>query len=245
MKTENLESLQKNLKYLGFGELANEALKSELSTGKESFKIDLNIKPVSPDLKEDQSVKYSLAFTKSKTADHYYLNSYTAQLTGNDIKDQKEQNFALHNGNGITSKEAFNLLAGRAVNKDIINKADENVNVWIKLNTAEGGPDKNYYNKNYGFDLNKVVDNLNAKFTENFTRESVIKSLEKGNLQSVFVKNDSLPEQVYIAANPQYKKLDIFDKDLKPVFIKVENLNTNQKPWEGGENAEKKTGVSR
>lgn len=246
MQNENLDFLKNNLKYLGFGDQANEHLQKEIASGKESFNIELVTKPKSPELKEDQSVKYDLAFAKSKTSDNYYLNSYTAKLQGTDIKDAKEQSFTVHNGNGVTAKEAFNLISGRAINKDITNTSNEKFNAWIKLNNSEdGGHDKKYYNKNYGFDLEKVVDALGVKFNENFTKDSVLKSLEKGNLQAVIVEKNNSAEQIYIAANPQFKKLDIYDKDLKPVYVKSESLKPSLNPWDGGQPKENTTGLSR
>lgn len=246
MQNENLDFLKNNLKYLGFGDQANERLQKEIGSGKESFNIELVVKPKSPELKDDQSVKYNLAFAKSKTSDNYYLNSYTAKLQGTDIKEAKEQNFTVHNGNGVTAKEAFNLISGRAINKDITNTSNEKFNAWIKLNNVEdGGPDKKYYNKNYGFDLEKVVDALGVKFNENFTRDSVLKSLEKGNLQAVIVEKNNTAEQIFIAANPQFKKLDIYDKDLKLVYVKGENIKPSLNPWEGGQPKEHKPGLSR
>lgn len=115
----------------------------------------------------------------------------------------------------------------------------------LNLEQQEGGPKLRYYNKNYGFDLETAVDNLKIKFSENFTKDSVMKSLEKGNLQSVVVEKDNKPEQIFIASNPQYKKLDLFDKDLKPVFVKRESQKAASNPWEGGQSQEKKGGIAR
>jgi hypothetical protein len=89
------------------------------------------------------------------------------------------------------------------------------------------------------------VDALGVKFNDNFTRDNVLKSLEKGNLQSVIVEKNNSAEQIYIAANPQYKKLDIYDKDLKPVYVKNESIKSVPNPWEGGQDKENKTGLSR
>src|SRR5690625_2937217 len=154
LNVKNLDYLKNNLKYLGFGESGNNQLVEKLSTGVEKFSIVIENKPVSPDIKENQQVNYILDFGKSKTSDNYFLNSYTAKLQ-EDKNDIAEHKFFVQKGNGVTAKEAYNLLSGRAINKDITNKEENKMNVWMKLNKDEGGPNINYYNKNYGFELDK------------------------------------------------------------------------------------------
>lgn len=242
--SKNLSFLKNQLRYLGFGDSAIDQLSEKLYTGIQNFSIVVENRPVSPDIKENQYVKYILDFDKSKASGNYFLNSYTAKLQ-EEKNDVAEHKFFVNNGNGFTAKEAFNLLSGRAVNKDIVNKEGNKVNVWMKLNPEQedGGPKLKYFNRNYGFDLEKAVDDLKVKFSDTFTKESVLKSLEKGNLQSVVVERNNKHEQIYIASNPQYKKLDLYSKDLDPVFVKSEKVNNN--PWEGGPIQEKKAGISR
>ncbi|WP_028788078.1 hypothetical protein [Terrimonas ferruginea] len=51
------------------------------------------------------------------------------------MKDEsnRSQTFYLVRGNAITSKEAFNLLESRAVNKGLVNKEVEKYNAWVQL----------------------------------------------------------------------------------------------------------------
>lgn len=230
LNLENFDYLKNNLKYLGFGDKANDKLAEKMSANLERFSINLEITPKSPDLKEETVMKYSLSFNKSPSSDRFYFNSYDAQLQekGNVIA---KQTFPIQNGKGVTSKEAYNLLQGRAINIDIVNKVSETVNVWMKLNSSIDGPKRQYYNKNYGFDIETAIDRVNVKFSDKFTKENLVASLKKGNLQSVIVERNNKPEQVFITANPQFKKVDMFNNDFKPIFIKSEAHNST-KPWE-------------
>ena len=73
-----------------------------------------------------------LHLKKSDTNDMYFFNRYDATLEKAN-KEQLSQTIYLNKGQGITMKETYNLLNGRAVNTDLINKAGEKYNAWIQL----------------------------------------------------------------------------------------------------------------
>jgi hypothetical protein len=52
----------------------------------------------------------------------YFLNRYRATLKNDDPEKEKAQTFYITKNSGITAKEAYNMLSGRAVNKDLNNK---------------------------------------------------------------------------------------------------------------------------
>ncbi|MBN8878077.1 MAG: hypothetical protein J0I32_11060 [Sphingobacteriales bacterium] len=125
MNEKNFDYLKDNLKYLGFGEKQHEALEKNLREGKESFQLtfnaDVNKKPF----------EAILNFRRSDTSDMYFLNSYKASLEwGNGEK--KEQTFYLNYGKGVTAKEAFNLLSGRSVEKELVRKLNDDEKVQFK-----------------------------------------------------------------------------------------------------------------
>ena len=69
-------------------------------------------------------------------------------------KEQLSQTIYLNKGQGITMKETYNLLNGRAVNTDLINKAGEKYNAWIQLDLEKKNEQGNYetkqFHQNYG-----------------------------------------------------------------------------------------------
>ena len=50
-----------------------------------------------------------------------------------------EQTFYLNKGKGVTAKEAYNLLEGRAVHKELTTKAGEPYKAWIQLDFENKG----------------------------------------------------------------------------------------------------------
>ena len=47
--------------------------------------------------------------------------------------------------------------------------------------------------------------------------KALLQSLQKGNLQSVTIEKDGNDNKMFIAADPQYKKVNLYDASLKPV----------------------------
>lgn len=100
----------------------------------------------------------TLNFRKSESSDMYFFNSYHASMKRNN-GDKMEQTFYLNKGKGITAKEAFNLLDGRAVHKDLMTKDDQPYKAWIQLDPEikdkNNNADVKQYHEKYGFQ-NKV-----------------------------------------------------------------------------------------
>ena len=129
----------------------------------------------------------------------------------------------------ITLKEAYNLMEGRAVNKDLTNREGENYNAWVQLdfkNTdTRGNFAINHYHENYGFDIEAAlakhpIKELNtAKY-----KDDLISSLRKGNVQSAtFVKEGKEVKQ-FIEANPQFKTLTVYDASMKRLDTRQRNV---------------------
>jgi len=62
----------------------------------------------------------------------YFFNSYHASLQKTN-GEKLDQTFYINKGKGITSKEAFNLLDGRAVHKDLVTKENQPYKAWLQL----------------------------------------------------------------------------------------------------------------
>jgi hypothetical protein len=195
MNQENLEYLKDNVKYMGFGEKMNEQLENNLQQGKDNFQLDfksvVNNKPFAA----------TLHFGKSETSDKYFFNSYDASLQKNN-NEKVDQTFYLNKGKGITAKEAYNLLDGRAVHKELTNKENVPYKAWVQLDFEKKDKHNNFevkqFHENYGYNLKDAV----AKYAI-----SELNDVEKeGNSHKMFIE-----------ANPQFKSVTLYDGQMKRV----------------------------
>ncbi len=125
MNEKNFDYLKDNLKYMGFGEKQHDTLAKHLKEGKDSFQMtfstEINQKPF----------EAVMQFRKSEKSDMYFLNSYKASLEWAN-GEKKEQTFYLNYGKGVTAKEAYNLLDGRSVEKEIVRKLNDEEKLQFK-----------------------------------------------------------------------------------------------------------------
>lgn len=230
MNDENLKYLENNLKYLGFGEQLNAALKESISHGPQGFNLQSpTFEMPDPAKRYDpgfgDKVSYVLNFSKSKETDMYFFNSYEATLKKADTTDLISQTFYINKGKGVTAKESFNLLSGRAVNKDVVLKSGEKANLWLKLDFTEK-VDGKYAMKNfgekYGFDLSATIDRfMIADLEKPGFKDQLMKSLQRGNVHEVSFSKDGRETNGFVTANPQFKTLDFYDAGMKSVYSKA------------------------
>lgn len=213
MNEQNLEALKKNLKYLGFGEGLNEQMERNIKEQKPDFTLQHDV------AYNNQKMLAELYFKKGDQNEMYFFNKYTAKLNE---PDERQQTFYLDRGNGVTTKEAFNLLEGRAVNKDMVNKEGKKYNAWVQLDFSKKEENGNYkmdrYHENYKYNLEEMISTYPLKELEDSKwKADLMKSLEKGNIQAVKMEMGSKDELMYITANPKDKTIDIYDKAMNPL----------------------------
>lgn len=234
MNVKNLEFLKEGLKYLGFGDKLNADLEGKIKEQPTEFKLNM-VGEFNKDNIKDR-VNFTLDFKKSDQSDMYFLNRYHAVLKNEDPAQQKEQTFYITKNSGITAKEAYNLLSGRAVNKDLTNKEGQVYNAWLQLDFQEKDKNDNYkvkrYHQGYGYDLEMAAFKYPMKELSNpDDKAKLIKSLEKGNLTQVTFVREGGEEKMFVAANPQYKTLDLYDAKMEKKFqgiVKKEREGENK-----------------
>lgn len=225
MNVKNLEFLKESLKYLGFGEKLNADLENKIREQPADFKLTMPGEFTKGDVKE--RVDFTLDFKKSDQTDMYFFNRYQATLRNDDPEKEKSQTFYISKNAGITAKEAYNLLSGRAVNKDLENKEGQPFNAWVQLDFNEKDKNNNFkvkqYHQGYGYDLDAVLKRYPIK--EQFNEEDkakLMKSLEKGNIQQVTFIKEGKEEKMFVSANPQYKTLDLYDSKMEKKYQGIE-----------------------
>jgi hypothetical protein len=235
MNTKNFEYLRDQVKYTGFGEDLEDELKEQILTGKPNFSLNFDASY------QDDFVQAKLNFNKSKETDMYFFNSYQVELHKDGAQDPLKQQFYVNFGNTVTMKEAYNLMNGRSVHKELLNKEGETYRAWLQLDFKESDGQGNFkikhYHENYGYDLEKELAKHQIKELQHPQyKEELIESLKKGNQQSVNLMVEGQGVKHFIEANPQYKTVNLYDANLKKVHLK--NHMNQQK---GQQQQEKKT----
>lgn len=224
-----VQYLKDQMKYLGFGE--DEKLHKDLEKGIKSKKNEFEIKSSSDKALPGNKVDFILKFNKTQSGG-VFLNSYHAKLT-NDKNEEMSHNFPVNRENTFTAKEAVNLLEGRSVKIEFLNpKTDQKEPAFVRFDFSEPKTEKGNYKfqnfyKNYGIDTAEIVEKSNLVFDKPEYKDSTIKSLEKGNIVKVKIKENDQVVEAKAVLNPQYKNLNLYDQDMT-------RINTN-KPLQGME----------
>ncbi len=215
MNEQNFEYLKNNIKYMGFGE----KLFSDLEQGLKSGAPEFQLKQTSEISRKPFDV--TLNFRKSNNGDTYFFNSYHASLkhSNGEVKDQV---FYLNKGKGVTAKEAYNLLEGRAVYKELATKAGEPYRAWIQLDFEHKDKHNNHevkqYHEAYGYDLKGTLSKYAVSDMDGGEREkALLASLQRGNLQSVGMLTEVGVTKMFMEANPQFKTVGVYDSDMQRV----------------------------
>ncbi|MGC4102304.1 hypothetical protein [Ferruginibacter sp.] len=215
MNSENLQYLSDNIKYMGFGENLKEALEKNMKEGKAEFQLQFATEF------GNKPFEATLNFKKSENTGNYFFNSYNASLERSS-GEKMEQTFYINKGKGITSKEAFNLLDGRAVHKDLVNKENVPYKAWLQLDFENKDKHNNFeikpYYEKHGYDLKEAVGKFAiAELKDPDKERALIASLMKGNVQSVTIEKDGSSHKMFIEANPKDKIVNLFDSNMKVV----------------------------
>ena len=221
MNNENLEFLAESLKYLGFGENSplSEQLAEYIALELKSFQLEAEVF-----LDEGNKLEATLSFRRSEQLEMYFFNKYEARLrSGTDPDLYRVQTFYIYKGAGITVKEAFNLLEGRAVNKGLKNIEGQKYNAWMQLNFGERDECNNnevtQFRPQYGYNLERMLEKYPIReWNESKQKAGLIKSLRKGNRQLVTFDKPAKTERMLIEANPRFKTINIYPvKSKQPV----------------------------
>lgn len=238
MNQKNLEYLQDQVKFTGFGEALESDIKNAIEKGGAEFKLSHDTKY------GEDTVQAELNFSQSKQSDMYFFNSYKVALEKEGSSEKLEQTFYINKGSNITLKEAYNLLEGRSVNKDLTNREGQVYNVWVQMDFKQAEDNGNFklkhYHENYGYDLEAALSKHPIKELGNDEYKSnLIDSLKKGNLQSATFQKDGAEVKQFIEASPQYKTVHIYDGAMQRLDSRQAKAEKNT---EGVSQAEKQAG---
>jgi hypothetical protein len=216
MNTGNILLLKEKLRYLGFGEgvASNDRLDIEIQKGTVEFQLR-----TADCFDEWSTIEATLFFQKSYTFDLYSFTKYDVLLYYDESgSPSKRQTFYIKNGNGVTFKEAYNLLQGRAVFTTLWNSDDVKYSAWLQLSFSKRTTDNTNYRvrqfgENYGYNLEKVLSTYPIReLLDEKLKMNLLYSLRKGNVHPVTFVKANKTERVFIEACPATKGLKIYSE---------------------------------
>ena len=216
MNEKNYDYLKDQLKYTGFGEGLQNDLKEKMEKQTPEFQLNHSQK-----FGKDE-VSATLHFKKSNESEMYFFNKYDAAIKPEKEADAIQQTFYINKESSTTLKEAYNLMNGRAVNKDLTTKEGEKYNAWMQMDFKETDNNGNFkmkqFHQNYGYNIEQALAKLPIKELASDTdKAALIQSLEKGNRQAVTFVQEGKEQRHFIEANPQYKNITVYDGNMQRV----------------------------
>jgi hypothetical protein len=105
-------------------------------------------------------------------------------------------------------------MEGRAVHKELENKAGEKYKAWVVLDkdnkTENGNAKLQTYSDGWNFKPERAIDKMDiVGINDVGAREKLMKSLEKGNRHQVEAMKNGKPVQLFIEANPAEHRVNL------------------------------------
>ncbi|PVY40923.1 hypothetical protein [Pontibacter virosus] len=217
MNTKNFDFLKDELKYTGFGEQLYGELEQQLKQQAPQFQLRLQL------AYHNSTVDHTLHFRRSDQTDRYFFNKYEAVLRSPDLDKERSHTFYINRNGGITTKEAYNLLQGRSVYKELLNAEEQPYKAWVQLDLKTREPSGNYkvkqYHDNYGYDLDKTLQQFHIKELQDpQQKEMLLRSLRKGNQHPVTALEGSEAVKRFVEASPQFKTINVYNEQRHAVM---------------------------
>ena len=225
MNEKNQDYLKNQVKYMGFGD----SLEKELTAHLEKQAPEFNLQHVAQ--YGDDTATATLNFTKSKESDMYFFNSYDMALKNGG--ETTKQTFYVGNENNVTAKEAYNLVAGRSVFKEMtkmqmvgegkdarMKPTEEKYEAWKQLNFKQTDDNGNFkqrlFFESHGYDADKVLQGFKFNEVEDgYDRNRIVDSLKKGNVTAVSTDVGDKMQKYFIEANPKDKTIIVYDSSMQ------------------------------
>jgi hypothetical protein len=218
MNQTNLDYLKNGMQTMGFGDKLHQPLQTNIQHGLPQFILQLD-----GALGKDR-MRFSLEFNRSEQNDRYFFNRYQATLKGEDQAQDRTQTFYLHRNAGITAREAYNLLQGRAVHKTLSTAEGQSYPAWVQLDFQQQDARGNYklhqFGERYGYDLEKALSGLSIReMNDPGQKEQLLHALRKGDRTEVTIEKEGLQEKRLIEASPQFKSVNVYTEEGKKLFL--------------------------
>lgn len=158
-----------------------------------------------------------LTFAKSEEPQDYILLNYRVTYhIPNDPANDRSQTFDMTGGVPINLNEAFNLLQGRAVFKEISPATDEKYFAWVQLDFQKKDSGGNYrimkFRSYLGYDLAPILNRYPIlELNDPEQKKAIIRGLKCGDRKIVtFLKPSGKTQEKFIEFNPMNKSINIY-----------------------------------
>lgn len=206
---ENSQALHQQVQRAGFPDLSAK-IDEQIKQGQQQFYI-----PVSYYINDKERLDHQVSFVKDQSG-LYQFEGYKTTLHNESKPDERRQQyFSMHNGYNVNTTEAYNLLSGRCI---------QNGGTWMQLDfndkDAQGNFRVKQFHSDYGYDLDKVLQQLPLKELLNKGEaDKLQEALKNGNRISVSFVKDGNEQRFYIEANPQFKSVNIYDEHSRKITL--------------------------
>lgn len=203
------QSLHDQVQRIGFRDLSA-SIDRQIRQGHEQFTI-----PSSYYINEKERLHHELSFVKDQRGQYQFEGYKTTLQNESKPEENRKHFFKMREDHAVDAIQAYNLLAGRSVQKE---------GSWMQLDLNDKDPDGNYrikeFHSGYGYDLEKAVQQVPLKELSNRTEADKLKdALKQGNRQSVILIKNGNEHRFYIEANPQFKTVNIYDEQSRKVTL--------------------------
>lgn len=204
---EQRERLLETVSRCGF-DIAADKITANLSLGKESFSI-----PVSNYVTEKERMDHQLVFSKENSG-AYRFDGFKAALCFEGSPSVLREHFFKAEDAAFTPKQAYQLLAGRSVEKD---------GGWIQFDLNDRNVSGCYrlkeFRHDYGFDLKNAIEALPLKDKSAESIGLILKGLKDGETPTAVFEVKGREYQFAIEANPQFRCVNIYDDHFKKINL--------------------------
>ncbi|WP_461791341.1 hypothetical protein [Pedobacter sp.] len=203
LEQANKLSVSEQLNRIGLGEHYRR-VEREMKNGEVQFTV-----PVSRHVKENEWINHNLSYERNSFGEYNLVSNRVQIVDETEPKKARQQIFKPGDGTFVDEQESYNLLNGRAIQRD---------GKWLKLDLNDRDTEGNYRVKEItsSFDVDRCLKDLGAKeWNSTVQREKLAADIRKGNRSQVTIGR----KQYFVEANPQFKKIDIYDPNLQKISV--------------------------
>lgn len=215
-RESNTHALQEDLRRMGFSDLFEKA-ETKIRKGQESFTI-----PISYFVDDHHRMDHQVSFARNGNGE-YHIHGFEATLHNQRrLSDVKRQFFEHERSGSIDADQAYQLLCGRALEKD---------GKWIQLDFNDRDEKGNFRIRDYRtgpqYDLIEKLKELPLKPISPEEEKKIVENLKAGERTSVSFSMDGVEKRFYIEANPQFRNITIYDEHSKKIITNNRELRPN------------------
>ncbi len=166
---------------------------------------------------DQKELQVDLHFVKSAEKDAHYLHKYRATLLNPaDPAMDRSQTFGMTEGMQVKLKEAYNLLLGRAIFKEIVAPKGDKYFAWVQLNFREKDAAGDFklikVRSRHSYELANVLNKYPIReLVDSDLKEVILQALKSGERRIVtFLRPSGKADKKIIEANPMLKTINIY-----------------------------------